>query len=135
MLMLSIALAVYGDNQSVTVKYSIADACSLTIPEVIPMSASGGNFTMTCSKNSDKRVSVSVTSQNYFQLKNSEYDTPIHYRVYCDGNLLPSAGESFRVFETDGESCLISFAMIGDVSKLPAGDYIDRLTFSITYLD
>ena len=30
MLMLSIALAVYGDNQSVTVKYSIADACSLT---------------------------------------------------------------------------------------------------------
>lgn len=135
MLMLSIALVVHGENQSVTVKYSIAETCSLSIPDIVPMSSSGASFEMTCSKNSDKRVAVSVSSQNFFQLKNSEFDTPIHYRILCDGTPLPAAGEAFKVFEMNNDSCQISFAMIGDVSSLPAGDYIDRLTFTMTYLD
>ena len=135
MMTLSIALVVYGENQSVTVKYSIADTCSLSIPDVVPVSASGSSFEMTCTKNSDKRVSVYVTSQNSYQLKKPGYDTPINYRVLCDGTPLPAAGDAFKIFEVSGETCLISFAMIGDVSSLPAGEYTDRLTFTMTYMD
>ena len=135
MLMLSMALVVYGESQSTQVKYSISDTCYLSIPEVVSMdSANGGYFIMECTKNSEKRVSVSVSSQNSYQLINPGYNTPINYKVFCDGTLVPLSAP-FNIFENSGDSCRMSFAMIGDLSSLPAGDYVDYLTFTITYLD
>ena len=135
MLMLSLTLAVYGETNYTDVTYTVNETCTVTIPDEVKMSESGASFSMVCTKNNDKSVAVSVVSQNGYQLRNN--GSVLNYRVTCDGSPVTNYDGAFKVFEMSGESCVMNFAFTQgtNLTGLPAGDYTDRLTFTITYLD
>ena len=69
------------------------------------------------------------------QLKNN--GIALNYRLSCDGTPVTTYEGAFKTFETSGEYCVMSFAFMPttELTGLLAGNYTDRLTFSITYLD
>ena len=136
MLMLSLALAVYGETNSTIVTFSVDEICTVNIPESVNMSTSGASYRMQCTKNSDKRIAVSVSSQNGYKLKSNGNE--LNYKLLCDDTPVTTYGsDPFKIFETNGEFCDLKFEFLQGMSfaGLLAGDYTDRLTFTITYLD
>ena len=140
MLMLSVALVVYGDpgNQSTTVNFSVSgDSYVIDIPKSV--SANSGSLEVTVLEcHTELPIYVSISSNNYNQtygwkmLKNgNSQNNPIYYQISVDGNNYIQ-GDVFAL--TGNMSKTLNFSIVRDnfFKFAEEGSYYDTLTFAFS---
>ena len=133
MLVLTLALAAYGNNQTEVILDLNSSEYDIDIPSTVDVPINGtGTLNITLTKCHTDGVKVKIDGDSYngrWNLLSEIGSFSIPYVIICDGKAL-GAEEEFFVSRLAGASLSIQ-ADTSTMNKAPNGRYRDTLTFKI----